>query len=159
MVDQSPEAIEREAMEYDVVIVGAGPAGLCAAIRLKQLASAAGAEISVAIVEKGSEVGAHVLSGAVIDPKALSELIPDWKAKGAPLETPVTKDRFLALGPQRRHHRADVPHAALHAQPRLLHRLPCQCLPLAGRPRQRRWASRSTQAWPPPKWSTTSRAP
>jgi electron-transferring-flavoprotein dehydrogenase len=91
---------ERETMDYDVVIVGAGPAGLSAAIRLKQLAEQGGAEISVAVLEKGSEVGAHILSGAVIDPKALNELIPDWQAKGAPLETPVAKDRYLALGPQ-----------------------------------------------------------
>jgi electron-transferring-flavoprotein dehydrogenase len=94
------DGVERETMDYDVVIVGAGPAGLGAAIRLKQLAAKAGSEISVAVLEKGSEVGAHILSGAVIDPKALDELIPDWRSKGAPLQTKVTKDRFVALGPQ-----------------------------------------------------------
>jgi electron-transferring-flavoprotein dehydrogenase len=94
------EIVEREQMEYDVVIVGAGPSGLAAAIRLKQLAADAGSEISVAVLEKGSEVGAHILSGAVIDPKALNELLPDWKAMGAPLDTPATQDRFLMLGPQ-----------------------------------------------------------
>jgi electron-transferring-flavoprotein dehydrogenase len=89
----------REAMEFDVVIVGAGPAGLAAAIRLKQKAAAAGSEISVVVVEKGSEVGAHILSGAVIDPIGLNRLIPDWKERGAPIETPVTEDVFLVLGP------------------------------------------------------------
>jgi electron-transferring-flavoprotein dehydrogenase len=93
------ETLEREAMEYDVVIVGAGPSGLAAAIRLKQLAEAAGAEISVAVLEKGSEVGAHILSGAVIDPGGIAELLPDWKELGVPLETAVTKDKFLMLGP------------------------------------------------------------
>ncbi len=96
----SDAAEMREAVDYDVVIVGAGPAGLAAAIRLKQKAVEAGTEVSVAVLEKGSEVGAHILSGAVIDPKGLDELIPDWKALGAPLETPVTKDEFWLLGPQ-----------------------------------------------------------
>ena len=89
--------MQREAMEFDVVVVGAGPAGLAAAIRLKQQAAAAGSELSVCVLEKGSEVGAHILSGAVIDPVALTELFPDWKARGAPLETPVQEDRFLVL--------------------------------------------------------------
>src|ERR1700733_920839 len=84
-------------MEYDVVIVGAGPAGLAASIRLKQLAAASGSEIAVCVIEKGSEVGAHILSGAVFEPRALNELIPDWRERGAPLNTPAIDDRFLLL--------------------------------------------------------------
>ena len=88
---------ERESMEYDVLIVGAGPGGLATAIRLKQLAAEQNQEISVCVLEKGAEVGAHILSGAVMDPRALSELIPDWKEKGAPLNVPVSDDQFLFL--------------------------------------------------------------
>ena len=88
---------DRESMEYDVVVVGAGPAGLAAAIRLKQLAAEGGREIGVCVIEKGSEVGAHILSGAVMDPRALAELFPNWQELNAPLNAPVSEDRFLLL--------------------------------------------------------------
>ncbi len=93
--------MQRESMEFDVVIVGAGPSGLAAGIRLRQLATERGSDLSVCIVEKGSEVGAHILSGAVIEPRALNELIPDWGDKGAPLDTPAGDDSFLFLTRQR----------------------------------------------------------
>src|SRR6185369_10374579 len=87
-------------MEYDVVVVGAGPAGLATAIHLKQLAAAKGKEVSVCVLEKGSEPGAHILSGAIMDPRGLDELFPNWKELGAPLNQPVTSDQFLFLDEQ-----------------------------------------------------------
>jgi electron-transferring-flavoprotein dehydrogenase len=101
---------DRESMDYDVVIVGAGPAGLATAIRLKQLAAEKGRELTVCVLEKGSEVGAHILSGAVIDPKGLNELIPDWKARQAPVGVPVTDNLHWVLTARRKW---EIPHWAM----------------------------------------------
>ena len=118
----------REAMEFDVVIVGAGPAGLAAAIRLKQIKP----EISVVVVEKGSEVGAHILSGAVIDPIGLDRLLPDWRDEDSPIKTKVSDDKFYWFSAVRRIAAAEFSDAAADEQPRQLHRLARRGLPLAG---------------------------
>src|SRR3954467_11946464 len=100
MVGHVGELGPREVMDFDVVIVGAGPAGLATAIRLKQRAAEQGGDVSVVVVEKGSEIGAHILSGAVIDPIGLDRLVPEWREDpDRPLKTEVTKDEFLFLGP------------------------------------------------------------
>src|SRR4051812_36244914 len=133
MVDQIEELAPREAMAFDVVIVGAGPAGLATAIRLKQRAAEAGGDVSVVVVEKGSEVGAHILSGAVIDPIGLDRLLPDWRDDpDRPLKTEVTKDEFLFL---RKAGGAAATHdhvAEADGQPRQLRGLTRQPLPLSG---------------------------
>ncbi len=120
---------ERESMPCDVVIIGGGPAGLAAAIRLKQV----NAELEVVVLEKGSEIGAHILSGAVVDPRALDELLPEWRDQGCPMaETPVTENQHWVLSESGKSDLPAAAAAAIHEQSRQLYRIAGQYVSLAG---------------------------
>ena len=151
---------ERESMPYDVVIVGAGPAGLAAAIRLKQRADADGRELSVCVLEKGSEVGAHILSGAVVDPSALDELIPDWKELDSPLDAcPVTENHHWMLTQERQVRTCRTSSMPpLHEQQGHLHAAASAISAAGWRARPRSWASRSSPASRRPKSCSTRTA-
>ena len=140
----------REAMEFEVVVVGAGPSGLAAAIRLKQISP----DISVVVVEKGSEVGAHILSGAVIDPVGLDRLLPDWRSEDSPIKTAVTDDRFYYLWAGGALRLPQFHDAAADGQSRQLHRLARQCVPLAGYESRSVSVSRFIRALPQRKFFT-----
>jgi electron-transferring-flavoprotein dehydrogenase len=147
----------REAMEYDVVIVGGGPGGLSTAIRLKQLGAQHEKEISVVVLEKGSEPGAHILSGAIMDPKALTELIPNWKELGAPLNQPVTDDAMVFLGEKSSFRTPNfVLPQCFQNHGNYIVSLGNVTRWLASRPK--RWAWKFSPALPPQKCSTTTTA-
>lgn len=142
--------MQRETMEFDVIIVGAGPAGLSAACRLMQLAQESGGALEVCVLEKGAEVGAHILSGAVLDPKALNELFPDWKNSGAPLDTPVSEDRMFLL----KDARSAIKFPGALVPPACITRIitsSAWATSAAGWPsRRKRWGSICSRAFQPP---------
>ena len=133
--------MERDSLDFDVVIVGAGPAGLAAACRLGQLAASQGKELDICVVEKAAEVGGHIVSGAVVEPRALDELFPDWREQGAPLSTPVERDKFYWLPNARRGLAVPRPliPRVMH-KPRQPHRQPRAAFASGWVSRRRAWA-------------------